>query len=111
MTIVVTGATGHLGRLPIESLLPKGVPAGDIVGIGRQVDKIADLGITVRKVDYDDAAALAAAFAGAGKLLFISGSEVGKRIEQHTNIVTAAREAGIGLVVYTSAPKADTGAM
>ncbi len=81
------------------------------MGIGRQVDKIADLGITVRKVDYDDAAALAAAFAGAGKLLFISGSEVGKRIEQHTNIVTAAREAGVGLVVYTSAPKADSGAM
>ncbi|MFF5294987.1 SDR family oxidoreductase [Paractinoplanes globisporus] len=108
MTIVVTGATGHLGRLAIESLLAKGVPASEIVGLGRQVDKIADLGITVKKVSYDDVDALTEAFTGADKVLFISGSEVGKRISQHTNVVTAAKKAGVGLVVYTSAPKADT---
>jgi NAD(P)H dehydrogenase (quinone) len=108
MTIVVTGATGHLGRLAIESLLAKGVPASDIVGLGRQVDKIADLGVTVRHVDYDDLESLKAAFAGADKLLFISGSEVGKRIPQHTNIVAAAKDAGVGLVAYTSIVKADT---
>ena len=108
MTIVVTGATGHLGRLAIESLLAKGVPASEIVGLGRQVDKIADLGITVKQVDYDDVDGLTEAFRGADKLLFVSGSEVGKRLPQHTNIVTAAKNAGVGLVVYTSAPKADT---
>jgi NAD(P)H dehydrogenase (quinone) len=108
MTIVVTGATGHLGRLAIESLLAKGVPASEIVGLGRQVDKIADLGITVKKVSYDDVDALTEAFTGADKVLFVSGSEVGKRISQHTNVVTAATKAGVGLVVYTSAPKADT---
>ncbi|WP_433372777.1 SDR family oxidoreductase [Actinoplanes sp. CA-142083] len=108
MTIVVTGATGHLGRLAIESLLAKGVPASEIVGLGRQVDKIADLGITVKQVSYDDVDALTDAFRGAGKVLFISGSEVGRRIQQHTNVVTAAKNAGVGLVVYTSAPKADT---
>ena len=108
MTIVVTGATGHLGRLAIESLLAKGVPASEIVGLGRQVDKIADLGITTKQVSYDDVDALTAAFTGADKLLFISGSEVGQRIPQHTNVVEAAKKAGVGLVVYTSAPKADT---
>src|SRR5690242_10265614 len=108
MTIVVTGATGHLGRLAIKSLLAKGVPAGEIVGLGRQVDKIADLGITVRPVSYDDVDGLTAAFTGADKVLFISGSEVGQRIPQHTNVVEAAKKAGVGLVVYTSAPKADT---
>ncbi|MFI5893347.1 SDR family oxidoreductase [Actinoplanes sp. NPDC051513] len=108
MTIVVTGATGHLGRLAIESLLAKGVPAGEIVGLGRQVEKIADLGITVKQVSYDDVDSLTDAFRGADKVLFISGSEVGKRIQQHTNVVTAAKSAGVGLVVYTSAPKADT---
>ncbi|MFF5084707.1 SDR family oxidoreductase [Actinoplanes sp. NPDC000266] len=108
MTIVVTGATGHLGRLAIESLLAKGVPAADIVGIGRQVEKIADLGITVKKVSYDDPEALRAAFEGADKLLFISASEPGKRVPQHTNVIEAAKAAGVGLVVYTSAPKADT---
>jgi len=108
MTIVVTGATGHLGRLAIESLLAKGVPASEIVGLGRQVDKIADLGITTKQVWYDDIDALTAAFTGADKLLFISGSELGQRVAQHTNIVEAAKKAGVGLVVYTSAPKADT---
>jgi NAD(P)H dehydrogenase (quinone) len=111
MTIVVTGATGHLGRLAIESLLAKGVPAADIVGLGRRIDKIADLGVTAKQVSYDDVDALRAAFAGADRVLFISASEVGKRIPQHTNIVTAATEAGVGLVVYTSAPKADTSDM
>src|SRR3954447_1192704 len=104
MTIVVTGATGHLGRLAIESLLAKGVPASEIVGIGRQVDKIADLGITVKKVSYEDVDALTEAFTGADKVLFISASEAGKRIPQHTNIVTALKNAGVGLVVYTSIP-------
>ena len=108
MTIVVTGATGHLGRLAIESLLAKGVPASEIVGLGRQVDKIDDLGITTKQVSYDDIDALTAAFTGADKLLFISGSELGQRVAQHTNIVEAAKKAGVGLVVYTSAPKADT---
>jgi len=65
MTIVVTGATGHLGRLAIESLLAKGVPAGEIVGLGRQVDKIADLGITTKQISYEDVDALTDAFKGA----------------------------------------------
>jgi len=108
MTIVVTGATGHLGRLTIQSLLAKGVPASEIVGLGRQVDKIADLGVTVKKVSYEDPEALRAAFEGADKVLFISGSEPGNRLAQHRNVVDAAKAANVGLVVYTSAPKADT---
>jgi NAD(P)H dehydrogenase (quinone) len=111
MTIVVTGATGHLGRLAIESLLAKGVPAADIVGIGRQTDKIADLGITTKKIAYEDGDALRAAFTGADRVLFISASEVGRRLPQHAAIVSAAKEAGVGLIVYTSAPKADTSDM
>nr|WP_221380876.1 SDR family oxidoreductase [Actinoplanes polyasparticus] len=108
MTIVITGATGHLGRLTIQSLLAKGVPASEIVGLGRQVDKIADLGVTAKKVAYEDPEALRAAFEGADKVLFISGSEPGKRIPQHRNVVDAAKAANVGLLVYTSAPKADT---
>jgi NAD(P)H dehydrogenase (quinone) len=108
MTIVVTGATGHLGRHVVESLLARGVPATEIVGVGRNVDKIADLGITVKKAAYEDVDALKDAFAGADALLLISGSEVGKRVEQHRNAIQAAKEAGVGRIVYTSIPKADT---
>jgi NAD(P)H dehydrogenase (quinone) len=108
MTIVVTGATGHFGRIAVQSLLARGVPAADIVATGRQIEKIADLGVTVRAAAYEDPAALRAAFEGADKLLFVSGSEVGKRIAQHRDVVTAAQDAGVGFVAYTSIPKADT---
>jgi NAD(P)H dehydrogenase (quinone) len=111
MTIVVTGATGPFGRLAIQSLLAKGVPAGEIVALGRDAAKLAslaELGVTTRQAAYEDLEALKAAFAGADKVLFVSGSEVGSRIPQHRNVVEAAKDAGVSLVVYTSAPKADT---
>jgi NAD(P)H dehydrogenase (quinone) len=108
MTIVVTGATGHFGRVAVQSLLARGVPAADIVATGRSVEKIADLGVTSRRAAYEDPAALRTAFEGADKLLFVSGSEVGKRIPQHRDVVTAAQDAGVGFVAYTSIPKADT---
>jgi NAD(P)H dehydrogenase (quinone) len=114
MSIVVTGATGRLGRLTVESLLAKGVAAADIVATGRSIDKIGDLtarGVTVRQADFDDPATLKDAFAGADKVLLVSGSEPGKRIPQHRAAVDAAREAGAELIVYTSAPRADTTAL
>jgi NAD(P)H dehydrogenase (quinone) len=114
MTIVVTGATGHFGRLAIEALLSRGVPADRIVAVGRSVEKIQDLaerGVVVKKASYDDPESLRAAFAGADKLLFVSGSEVGQRIAQHRNVIAAAKDAGIGKIVYTSAPHADTSPM
>ncbi|MGY0003997.1 SDR family oxidoreductase [Micromonospora sp. I033] len=114
MSIVVTGATGHLGRLIVESLLDRGVPADQVVALGRDVDRLAGLaarGVVTRRADYDDPGSLRAAFAGAEKLMFVSGSEVGKRLVQHGNVVTAAREAGVGLVVYTSIAHADTSSL
>ncbi|HEX3752147.1 MAG TPA: SDR family oxidoreductase [Streptosporangiaceae bacterium] len=114
MTIAVTGATGQFGRHAIESLLDRGVPADQIVAIGRdqaKLDQLLDLGVTVRRADYGDPASLRAAFAGVDRLLFVSGSEVGQRIPQHQAVVDAALEAGVGLVAYTSAPKADTSDM
>ncbi|MEU4645748.1 SDR family oxidoreductase [Micromonospora sp. NPDC023814] len=114
MSIVVTGATGHLGRLIVDSLLRRGVPAGQVVALGRDTDRLADLaarGVTVRRADYSDPDSLRAALAGAEKLMFVSGSEVGQRVQQHRNVVDAAKEAGVGLVVYTSIAKADTSSL
>ncbi|GAB1824636.1 NAD(P)H-binding protein [Herbidospora sp. RD11066] len=102
MTYVVTGATGPFGRLAIESLLRRGVPAGRIRGLGRQIEKSADLGVEIRHADYDDPESLRLAFEGATKVLFVSGSEVGRRLEQHANVVAALVEAGVELVAYTS---------
>lgn len=108
--IVITGATGHLGRLVIEKLLET-VPASEIVAVGRKVDKIADLaarGVEVRAADFDKPETLANAFDGATKVLLVSGSEVGKRATQHRNAIDGIRRANPSLLVYTSITKADT---
>ena len=110
MSIVVTGATGQLGRLIVESLLLRGVAPGDIVAAGRNVDRLtgfADRGVTTAAIDYSDPASLKAAFSGAQTLVLVSSSEVGKRVEQHANAIAAAADAGISRIVYTSAPHAD----
>ncbi|MFC7449436.1 SDR family oxidoreductase [Rhodococcus daqingensis] len=105
MTIAITGATGHLGRLVVESLLARGADAGELVAVVRDPAKAADLaakGVQVRAADYADRGALEAALAGVDKLLLISGSEVGQRLPQHTNVIEAAKAAGVGFVAYTS---------
>jgi len=108
--IAVTGAAGHLGRLVVTGLLDAGVPGPEVVAIVRTPEKAADLaarGVVVRAADYTDPAALTAALQGVDRLLLVSGSEVGQRVAQHGNVLQAAEDAGVGLVVYTSAPKAD----
>lgn len=114
MTIVVTGATGHLGRLAIDHLLARGIAASDIVAAGRNPDKLAELaaaGVRTATIDFDDAATLDDAFAGVDTLVLVSGSEVGKRATQHANAIEAAKRAGITRIVYTSAPAATTSAL
>ncbi|TQK71768.1 SDR family oxidoreductase [Nocardioides sp. SLBN-35] len=111
MSLVVTGATGQLGRHVVASLLAKGVPADQVVALGRDEERLAglaDLGVTTRRVDYADTDALAAAFDGADRVLLISGSEVGQRLPQHQNVIDAAKSAGVALLAYTSIPHADT---
>ena len=108
--IVITGATGQLGRLVIQSLLGK-VPAAQIVAAVRQPARAADLaalGVQVRQADYTQPATLDAAFKGATKVLLISSSEIGQRDAQHRNVVDAAKRAGVSLLAYTSLLHADT---
>lgn len=106
-TYLITGATGGLGRAAVDTLLQT-VPAAQIAVLVRDSAKAADLaaqGVVVRQGDYDDYASLTAALAGVEKVLLVSGSDVAHRIAQHTNVVNAAKEAGVQHVVYTSIPR------
>ncbi|MFD8969522.1 SDR family oxidoreductase [Streptomyces sp. NPDC059568] len=113
MSIVVTGATGHLGRLVVESLLAADVPAGGIVAVARSEEKAAALvarGVELRLADYDRPETLAGAFGAGDRVLLISASEPGKRVPQHTAVIEAARAAGVAQLAYTGVlggPEAD----
>ncbi|MGP3754345.1 SDR family oxidoreductase [Streptomyces sp. IBSNAI001] len=103
MSIVVTGATGALGRLVIEQLLDA-VPADQVVAVVRDKEKAAPLaarGVELRVADYDRPETLAGAFRSGDRVLLISGSEVGKRIAQHTAVIDAAKAAGVAQLAYT----------
>jgi NAD(P)H dehydrogenase (quinone) len=114
MSIVVTGATGHLGRLIIERLIARDTAPTDIVAAGRNPERLAELaplGVNTAVIDLTKPQTLDAAFAGADTLMLVSGSEVGQRVQQHVNAIEAAKRAGIIHIVYTSAPRADTSAL
>ena len=111
MTIVVTGATGHLGRLTVAALLERGVPAAGIRALGRNTERLAPLagqGVQTAAIDFEKPETLDVAFSGADALLLVSGSEIGKRVPQHANAIEAAKRTGVGRLVYTSAPRATT---
>ena len=111
--IVITGASGQLGRLVIAQLLET-VPASRLVAAVRDPAKVADLaakGVQVRQADYSQPATLDRAFEGAEKVLLISSSEVGQRVTQHQAVIEAAKRAGVKLLAYTSVLHADTSAL
>lgn len=111
MRIAVTGATGQLGGHVINYLLEKGIAPSDIVAVVRDDSKAAGLaekGINLGVASYEDEAALTAALEGVDRLVLVSGSEVGKRFAQHTNIVNAAKAAGVTFIAYTSLLNAGT---
>ncbi|MCX5110106.1 SDR family oxidoreductase [Streptomyces sp. NBC_00378] len=103
MSIVVTGATGELGRLVVEQLLAT-VPASGIAAVVRDAEKAAPLaarGVELRVADYDRPESLKEAFRAGDRVLLISGSEVGRRVPQHTAVIDAAKAAGVAQLAYT----------
>jgi NAD(P)H dehydrogenase (quinone) len=110
LTYAITGASGQLGRLAVYELLARGVPASDVVAVVRNPGKAADLakrGVRVREADYAHPQALAAALGDVDRLLLISSSEAGHRVAHHTNVIQAAKTAGIARIAYTSMLNAD----
>ncbi|MFJ2765872.1 SDR family oxidoreductase [Streptomyces prasinus] len=114
MSIVVTGATGNLGRHVVEQLLEK-VPAEQVTAVVRSPEKAADLaerGVRLAVADYNAPETLDGVFAAGDKVLLISGNEFDKgRVQQHRRVIDAAKAAGVALLAYTSAPGTLTAAL
>ena len=111
--IVVTGATGQLGRLVVKALLEKTSPSTVIAAV-RNPDKAQELaqsGVQVRTADYDRPETLVSALKGAEKVLLISGNTLGQRVAQHRAVIDAARRSGVQLIAYTSVLHAPTTAL
>jgi NAD(P)H dehydrogenase (quinone) len=104
-TLLVTGTSGHLGRLVVEDLLARGVAPGDVVATARDTSAVADLaerGVVVRRADYDDPQSVREALQGVDRVLLVSASTPGVRVAQHRTVIEAATDAGVELLAYTS---------
>ncbi|MFI1725950.1 SDR family oxidoreductase [Streptomyces sp. NPDC020489] len=114
MSIVVTGATGHLGRHVVEQLLEK-VPAEQVTAVVRTPEKAADLaekGVRIAVADYNSPETFDGLLAVGDKVLLISGNEFDKgRPGQHQVVIDAAKAANVALLAYTSAPGTLTAAL
>lgn len=111
--LLVTGASGQLGALTLAALKTR-VEAGDIAALVRKEEDreaLAAQGFDARRGDYTDPDSLAKAFDGIDRLLLISSSEVGQRASQHTNVIGAAKAAGVSFIAYTSILAADKSPM
>ncbi|MCG8582568.1 MAG: SDR family oxidoreductase [Bacteroidales bacterium] len=106
MKIGITGATGQLGQKVIEKLT-KETAAENIVALVRNPSKASGLGVEVRAFDFNQPENLASALEGIDKLLLISGNEIGKRAEQHSNVINAAKQAAVKYIAYTSLLRTD----
>lgn len=114
MSIVITGASGHLGRLIVDQLLAAGTPPEQIVATGRDAGKLADLArnrVTVRRADFADPDTLDDAFAGADTMMLVSTTTVNERFDNARNAIDAAHRAGVSRIVYTSILNASTAQM
>ena len=107
--VLVTGATGALGALIVKSLVEK-IGTSRVIAGGRKAGKaqpLVDRGVEFRTVDYDSTDTIRSALQDVTRVVLVSGSEVGKRIPQHTRVIEECARAGVELVAYTSILRAN----
>ena len=102
MKIAVTAANGKLGSSVVKQLL-KEIGEENVIGIVRTPEKASHLGIELRKGDYKSREDFNSALKGIDAVLLISGmDDPQKRIQQHRNIIEAAKQNDVKKIVYTS---------
>lgn len=104
--IIISGAAGKLGKLTIQKLLARGVPARNLILVSRtpdELDQYVKLGAVSRFGDFYKPESLAKAFAGGTRMLLISiGGGPMPRPQAHKNAIDAAKAAGVKQIAYTS---------
>jgi NAD(P)H dehydrogenase (quinone) len=93
MSLAITGASGQLGRMVAAELADT-----DLIQLTRDPSKVDG----ARALDFNQATP--EAFEGVSRLLLISGSEIGSRVDGHRKAVDAAVAAGVRFIAYTSIP-------
>ncbi|GHA40001.1 NAD(P)-dependent oxidoreductase [Amylibacter ulvae] len=102
MTIAVTAVSGQLGGAIARALIET-QPDQTIIGLARTPANVGDLGVEIRAGDYGRPDQLCASLAGVDTLLLVSGMDApDARIQQHRNVIDAAKSAGVKKIVYTS---------
>jgi len=109
MKIAVTSASGKLGASIVKHLVDL-IGKDNVIGIARTPEKAKHLGVEIRKGDYNNRKDFNSALKGVDKVLLVSGmDEPQKRIEQHRNVIEAAKNNGVQKIVYTSIIGSETG--
>lgn len=111
MSIFVSGASGQLGRRVVALLVQEGV---SVVAGTRSPEKLEGVlgeGVEVRAFDFHDPEGMVKSLAGVTRALLISSDAVGSRLAPQKAAVQAAKEAGVGHLVYTSVTNADVEGM
>lgn len=108
--ILVTGASGKLGRSVVEHLVSRVAPSRVVAAVRspERASDLAKLGVTVRKLDYDDPASVDAALAGVEKAVLVSSNDFAKRRAQHEAVIAAAERAKLALLAYTGILHSET---
>ncbi|NNL53986.1 MAG: SDR family oxidoreductase [Woeseia sp.] len=107
MKVAVTAASGQLGRQIVKATRTL-LTSANVIGLARTPDKANDLSVEIRAGDYNDKAALEASLQSVDTLLLVSGmDDPEKRIEQHRNVINAAKNSNVKKIVYTSIQGAD----
>jgi len=102
MKIAVTSANGKLGSSIVKNLISE-IGKDNVIGIARTPEKAKHLGIEIRKGDYNNRSDFDKALQGIDAVLLISGmDEPQKRIQQHRNVIEAAKQNDVKKIVYTS---------
>lgn len=103
--ILITGATGNFGSATLNFLVEKGIQPHEIKALVRNeasANALLEKGISIAIGSYDDYNSLTKAFTGVDQLLLVSGNDIENRLQQHLNVINAAKEVGVKHIVYTS---------